>query len=166
MRIPSLIVLLLSFLGTSPADAGPIIGQPGEEQSPKPPASPLESRDEPRHPWETDGPLFSSVFDADGMPMLQVSAPTYLHLGARRKLRFQDFGFNNPGGDNFPGNGPGDPGENPGNDDDKGDGGDGQPPPDPPGNDNPPSRSVPEPAMLLMLVPAAALAIRRSRRAR
>ena len=169
MRIFPLTVFLLSLAGALNADAGPITGQPGDEQ--QPPLPPADSRDEPRNPWESDGSLFSSVFDADGTPMLQVSSPTYLHLGARRKLRFQDFGFNGPGGDNFPGNGPGN-GDNPGNGDgDDGDGDDGQPPPPvdgnpPPGGDNPPGQPVPEPATLLMLVPAAVLAIRRSRRAR
>lgn len=119
-------------------------------------ASAAQPDQDPRLYEQSENGKFLHLFDSSGLPMLQVSAPTYLHLGERRKLRSQTPGFGDDPGGNAGGGGGGNGarvGDGGGGDGGGGDGGG--------GGGNKPPRSVPEPATLLMLMPAAALAIRK-----
>ena len=150
-------VILSSLLGASSAFAGPITGNP-------PPATDVTSYvsdEQAADSREQNGQAaqnspqggYGDLFDPIGMPLLRTSGPLYLQLGERNKLRYVDSGAaGDVGTYSYVGNlnpelpisaGGGDviPGITP-------------------------IAQIPEPATLLLLAPAAALAIRRRQRAR
>jgi hypothetical protein len=85
MRTVSLLhlVLLMSLVAAVPrADAGPVTGSallPAVDNSASAPAR--ESQE------SSQAGSGSALFDAVGLPLLRMSAPIYLQLGARGKLR-------------------------------------------------------------------------------
>ena len=149
-------VILTSLLGASSAFAGPITGNP-------PPATDVtsyvsdeqaaDSREQNGQAAQNTAQGYGDLFDPIGMPLLRTSGPLYLQLGERNKLRYVDSGSaGDVGTYSYVGNlnpelpisaGGGDviPGITP-------------------------IAQIPEPATLLLLAPAAALAIRRRQRAR
>ena len=144
MRISaSKIVAALTLAGALTVSASPAAAQSDRQP-------PTEERSEKLRQLDQSDD-FLSLFDDAGLPMLNVSAPTYLHLPNRQKLRA---GNNNPGNNDGGGGGndPGGPGDDPGDDN------------APPPIDPPDPKQVPEPATMLMLVPAAVLAVRRYNR--
>jgi hypothetical protein len=94
----------------------------------------------------------ATLFDPIGVPLLRISGPEYLQLGPRPKLRFRN--------DGTPGDLGGGAGAIGGIGPVSGGGGIAPPLPWVPGDE------IPEPAVLALLVPAMALALRRHARRR
>lgn len=147
LRLLSLMVVL-SLMAWSPVAAGPVTGQPASESDEANGSSAEE--DEQRAAFAA-----SMLFDAAGLPMLRLSAPTYLRLDPHGKLRGQAADQNN---NIFPGGGGvGNVGvEVPANFGNV---------PLPP-NVNPGAVRIPEPATLLLMGPAVLIALRRRARSR
>jgi hypothetical protein len=144
--------IVTAALGSSSASAGPITSYVPSSEAQNDAPQQAQSQQNPNDP----GSSFTALFDPIGVPMLRVLGPLYLQLGERNKLRF--------GG----GSGVGDAGTY----------SVGGPPI---GNLNPqlpivggadphpavgPVAAIPEPATVLLLAPAVALALRRRARAR
>lgn len=156
------LILFVTVLGSSAALAGPITGMPADLSSPAAPAS---DPSPAAAAANASGFTAGSLFDHVGTPLLRTYGPYYVHPGARNKLRFVEGGV---AGDSGSGGSSGSPGA-------PGTGGPGV------GNLNPElpieggadplpgfggGNAIPEPATLLLLVPAAALALRRRAQAR
>lgn len=158
-------VFFVSVLGSSVALAGPITGMPADLSAPGAPTAndPAPAASASAH---DAGFTAGSLFDHAGTPLLRTYGPYYVQPGARNKLRFVDGGTAGDSGSGGSGSGStGTPGT----------GGPGV------GNLNPElpieggadplpgfggGNAIPEPATLLLLVPAAALALRRRAQAR
>ena len=157
------LAVLIGGLGSLPALAGPITGQPSDV-----PSNPDAASSAPSGGAMDTAFSAGSLFDPVGTPLLRTYGPYYVQPGARNKLRYTDPGFAGDYGSGYAGTGgPGAGGLGPG-------GG-------PIGNLNPELPigtgggdplagvgpvAIPEPATLLLLAPAAAIALRRRARAR
>ena len=156
------IVMLLSAVSWSSAVAGPVTGQTSVQSAdPGTPAPAAEGGSATDTSFTTAG-----LFDAVGLPLLRTSAPLYLHLQERPKLRnLGQGGYGGGGGDGGAGGGGGvggiafDPGA-PSIGNVGFEYGQGTASPLPFGAPN----VVPEPALLLLMTPALVLALRRRAR--
>jgi hypothetical protein len=159
--------LVIGVLGTSSVYAGPITGLPPEAAASSAAPAPA---DAPSSASATDTSFAAgALFDPVGAPLLRTSGPLYLQLGVRNKLRHAgDPGFSGDsggggyaggaGGAAGPGGGPAIGNVNP----QLPVGSNGEPI----GSGVGPVASIPEPATLLLLGPAVAIALRRRARAR
>lgn len=78
------VLVVLAFLSVSPSWAGPVTGQPVTTPA-NPPADEAPPQvDQPRVLAAFDA---STLFDSSGLPLLRLSAPTYLQLDGRPKLK-------------------------------------------------------------------------------
>lgn len=79
------VVLVSGLLVAAPVSAGPVTGQYAGLGGDDSVQSAQSSGDERQQTGQTFSA--TSLFDAAGLPVLSVSAPTYLQLGERSKLR-------------------------------------------------------------------------------
>jgi hypothetical protein len=153
------LLILLTVLGWSYTEAGPVTGQTSVQTADAGAQASTAQEDSATATSFTT----SGLFDAVGLPLLQASAPLYLHLSDRPKLRNIGQGGGGGGGADAGSAGASgilfDPGA-------AGIGnvgfeyGQGTADPLP---FTPPSL-IPEPALLLLMAPALAFAVRRARR--
>jgi hypothetical protein len=91
------VVLLLSLTSAIPAVADPVTGQsiaPPVDQ----PAAGTESQEDDERRRQAAALSAANIFDGIGLPLLRISAPIYVQLGERPKLRDQGGSASGDGG--------------------------------------------------------------------